>query len=47
MTLRRRTKPQDPTIIRVEMQASGHIDYVLKYAIGCADLALDQGGWRG
>lgn len=37
----------DPAIIRVEMQASGHIDYVLKYAIGCADLALDQGGWRG
>lgn len=30
----------DFTIIRVEMQASGHIDYVLKYAIGCADLVL-------
>lgn len=37
----------DDTLLRVEGQASGHIDYVFKYAIGCADLVLDQGGWRG
>lgn len=32
----------DEDLIRVEGQASGHIDYVSKYAIGCADLALGQ-----
>ena len=45
----RQAKGLDPVddyvLLRVESQASGHIDYVLKYAIGCADLVLGQGSW--
>lgn len=37
---RGRIPVDDHVIIQVEGQACGHIDYVLKYAIGCADLVL-------
>lgn len=33
----------DGTLLRVEGQACGHSDYVLEYAIGCADLVRGSG----
>lgn len=31
----------EDAVLRIETSASGHIDYVLKFAIGCAELAND------
>lgn len=31
----------EDAILRIETSASGHIDYILKFAIGCAELAND------
>lgn len=31
----------EDAILRIETSASGHIDYALKFAIGCAELAND------
>lgn len=35
----------DAVLVRAEQQAEGHVDYTAKYALYCAEIALDLEHW--